>query len=226
MKKTFTPALLLIALAQNPFTVSAQCNPAIPNTANVVSFSQTVNGGFTPQWVCSGDTLFSGGGIFFVYLEPGAVMETGGGIDTIYMKSGSVLNMNGGIHVMYFEPGAILNVSGGIPTYDTCVSVTFDYSNAPTSGCLITSVPEENSSSAVISIHPNPATNEIRVRSLKFIVQRVEVYDVLGQTAIRYQPTAIGQQQITLNVSALPGGIYFVRVKGEKEESVAKFVKE
>jgi len=226
MKKIITPALLLVAIAQIPLTAIAQCNPAIPNTANVVSFSQTVNGGFTPQWVCSGDTLFSGGGIFFVYLEAGGVMETGGGIDTIYMKSGSVLNMNGGIHVIYFEPGAILNVSGGIPTYDTCVSVTFDYSNAPLSGCLITSVPEENAGTMLVSIYPNPAINEIKVQSSKFKVERVEVYDVLGKAAISYQPTAYSQRQISLDVSSLDAGIYFVKVKGEKEEYVAKFVKE
>ncbi len=64
----------------------SQCLTAIPSNAHVVDSTQTVNGGFTPQWVCSGDTLISGGGIFNVYLEPGAVMTTCGGIDTIFVK--------------------------------------------------------------------------------------------------------------------------------------------
>jgi hypothetical protein len=224
MKKIISTALILFALAQIPLTVAAQCNPAIPNTANVVSFSQTVNGGFTPQWVCSGDTLFSGGGIFFVYLEPGAVMETGGGIDTIYMKSGSVLNMNGGIHVIYFEPGAILNIAGGIPTYDSCASVTFDYNNAPSAGCFPTSSSEIYTTDGIF-ISPNPATTEIKIENGKGNISSVEIFNTLGEKVYN-NAEGFRSNAKTINVSILTPGIYFVRVKTSVGMSAGKFVKE
>ena len=224
MKKILS-ALILFTLAQIPVTVVAQCNPAIPANANVVSFTQTVNGGFTPQWVCGGDTLFSGGGIFFVYLEAGAVMNTGGGIDTLYMKDGSVLDMNGGIHVIYHEPFAILNVAGGIPTYIPCSTITFDYNNAPSSGCLITTAAEENAGSMSVSVYPNPATNEIRVQSSKFRVQSVEIFNVLGEKVYGNAETSHSTAE-TINITALSSGIYFVRVKTSDGMRAGRFVKE
>ena len=226
MKKTLLSSLILVMLAQIPVTVFAQCNPGIPSTANVVSFSQTVNGGFTPQWVCGGDTLYSGGGVFFVYLEAGGVMNTGGGIDTLYMKDGAVLEMNGGIHVIYFEPLAILNVAGGIPTYNPCSTITFDYTNAPTSGCLITSAPDENAGSMSVSISPNPVITQLTIGSSKFKVQRVEIYDMPGQRVLNFELSTLNFEPTTIDVSELTSGIYFVKVNSGKEERVAKFVKE
>ncbi len=112
-----------------------QCSRVIPANANVVSSNQTVNGGFTSQWVCPNDTLFSDGGIFLAFLESNATMVTGGGIDTIYVKNGAKVVMNGGIHVFIHEPSAVFQISGGIPTYIPCASLTFDYSIAPSTGC-------------------------------------------------------------------------------------------
>ena len=78
--------------------------PILYSNSNVVSSYQVVNGGFTPQWVCQNDTLYTDGGIMKIYLESGATMITGGGIDTIYAKTGATIVMSGGIHVIYHEP--------------------------------------------------------------------------------------------------------------------------
>ena len=69
--------------------------PTVLSNSNVVSSYQVVNGGFTPQWVCQNDTLYTDGGIMNVYLESGATMITGGGIDSIFAKTGSTIIMNG-----------------------------------------------------------------------------------------------------------------------------------
>ena len=181
MKKSYTTVILFL-LAQIPFKTIAQCNPAIPANANVVDSTQTVNGGFTPQWVCKYDTLFSGGGIFFVYLESGAVMSTGGGIDSIYVKDGATLIMNGGIHVILHEPLAVLNVTGGIPTYYPCNTITYDYTNAPQNGCLVTSVNEENRNSENISVYPNPFGDELTVSSKQFGAKaQIKIQDIYGR---------------------------------------------
>ena len=115
--------------------INGQCLPSIPSNAVVVDSTQTINGGFDPVWVCSGDTLISNGGFHNIFLEPGSVMTTGGGIDTIFVKKNASFFMNGGIHYIYYENILDLNINGGIPTLDSCSMLAFDYLNAPLNGC-------------------------------------------------------------------------------------------
>jgi hypothetical protein len=115
--------------------VSNLTGPTVLSNSNVVSSYQVVNGGFTPQWVCQNDTLYSDGGIMKIYLESGATMITGGGIDTIYAKTGATIVMNGGIHRIYHEPGVNLVMNGGTPTLFPCPSLVFNYTQAPANGC-------------------------------------------------------------------------------------------
>ena len=110
--------------------------PTVLSNSNVVSSYQVVNGGFTPQWVCQNDTLYTDGGIMNIYLEAGATMITGGGIDSIFAKSGSTIIMTGGIHRIYHEPGVNLVMNGGIPYLYPCPSLVFNYNQAPANGCV------------------------------------------------------------------------------------------
>ena len=110
-----------------------------------------MNGGFTPQWVCPNDTLYTDGGIMNIYLESGATMITGGGIDSIFAKTGSTIIMNGGIHRIYHEPGVNLVMNGGIPYLYPCPSLVFNYSQAPANGCV--PVPVCNLSASISTIN-------------------------------------------------------------------------
>jgi hypothetical protein len=125
--------------------------PTVLSNSNVVSSYQVVNGGFTPQWVCPNDTLYTDGGIMNIYLEAGATMITGGGIDSIFAKTGSTIIMNGGIHRIYHEPGVNLVMNGGIPYLYPCPSLVFNYSQAPANGCV--PVPVCNLSASVSTIN-------------------------------------------------------------------------
>lgn len=116
--------------------VLSVAGPTVLSNSNVVSSYQVVNGGFTPQWVCQNDTLYTDGGIMNIYLEAGATMITGGGIDSIFAKSGSTIIMNGGIHRIYHEPGVNLVMNGGIPYLNLCPNLVFNYSQAPANGCV------------------------------------------------------------------------------------------
>ena len=125
--------------------------PTVLSNSNVVSSYQVVNGGFTPQWVCPNDTLYTDGGIMNIYLESGATMITGGGIDSIFAKTGSTIIMNGGIHRIYHEPGVNLVINGGIPYLYPCPSLVFNYSQAPANGCV--PVPVCNLSASISTIN-------------------------------------------------------------------------
>jgi Concanavalin A-like lectin/glucanases superfamily/Secretion system C-terminal sorting domain len=78
----------------------------------------------------------------------------------------------------------------------------------------------------VISLFPNPATNELRIENAELKIKEIEIYSVLGEKVFFRQPETSNTKLVTVNVSQLPSGIYFVRVKTDKEISTAKFVKE
>ncbi|MFM2049130.1 MAG: hypothetical protein RI955_1678, partial [Bacteroidota bacterium] len=82
-----------------------------------------------------------------------------------------------------------------------------------------------------LTIYPNPAEEWIVV-SLKSLVNTIEILDVLGRVMLRneasnQQINKLSTQQLKLDVSALPNGIYFIKITDEKGNVVnGKFVKE
>ena len=218
LKNIFFTSLSLLTICILSLKSYGQCNPTIPISSNVVSSSQTVDGGFTPQWVCSGASFSTNGGAFNVYLESGAVMSTGGGIDSIYVKAGATLNMNGGIHHIFFEPLAILNILGGISYVDTCVSINYDYSQAPAGGCLFTSINNIQLSDVNFSIAPNPAKDQLTIETTK--ATTIEIMNVLGEKLV---DRTIDKKEV-ISITNFNKGIYFI--KDLATGKTIKFVKE
>ncbi len=213
---------LLLTIIIFSFNAHSQCTPSIPSTANVVNTTQLVNGGFTPQWVCTGDTLNSNGGIFSVYLEAGSVMNTGGGSDSIYVKAGATLRMNGGIHTIIFEPLSILNIIGGIATYDTCQAIVYNYTNAPLGGCVVTSIPKETLPNLSFSIAPNPFTDQT---SIFFADTQnkttIVITDILGK---EIRTIIFSGNQLDISKNEMTAGIYFVKAIDKNNNVINKKV--
>ncbi|MFT7611935.1 MAG: hypothetical protein ACI9J3_000884 [Parvicellaceae bacterium] len=199
-KLFFTITLIFVG-----WNAKAQCNPAIPSIALVVSSTDTVSPGNLPIWVCGGGSLTLDGGFHNVYLETGATMMTQGGIDTIYVKNGATLNMAGGIHVVYYENLLDLNITAGAATNIPCTSINFDYSNGPSSGCIITSLPSETETN--ISVYPNPSSGIFKINSS---IQKgtFEIYNLQGKKV--YSGSVKSNFQI--DISDQSNGIYFLKL--------------
>jgi hypothetical protein len=73
---------------------------------------------------------------------------------------------------------------------------------------------------------PNPATNEIRIENANSIIESIEIYNVLGKRIYSEQLQTSDLKPQTVNVSTWNAGMYFVKLRGEKEERVGKFVKQ
>ena len=173
--------------------------PTVLSNSNVVSSYQVVNGGFTPQWVCTNDTLYTDGGIMNVYLESGATMITGGGIDSIFAKTGSTIIMNGGIHRIYHEPGVNLVMNGGIPYLYPCPSLVFNYTQAPANGCV--PVPVCNLSASL-------TTNNIDCYGMASGSVTASITGGTGPYTYLWSPAGATTQ----TVSNLPAGCYTVTI--------------
>jgi hypothetical protein len=75
-----------------------------------------------------------------------------------------------------------------------------------------------------IKVYPNPTTGELSVFSYQFSVISVEVFDVSGKKLISFE--SLMSQEITINISHLTAGIYFVKVITEQGEITKKIVKQ
>jgi hypothetical protein len=76
---------------------------------------------------------------------------------------------------------------------------------------------------AAVSIYPNPATHVARVECGEWNVESVEVIDMNGRIVLRQQ-FLTPQTSVTLDVTALSSGAYFVRLTGADATAVRKLI--
>ncbi|MFH1005564.1 MAG: T9SS type A sorting domain-containing protein [Bacteroidota bacterium] len=72
-----------------------------------------------------------------------------------------------------------------------------------------------------ISVYPNPATDNIIIESPQ--KAEIEIVNLQGQL-IKY--LVANNNKTTIDISELPGGMYFIKAKTEKGIAIEKFVKE
>jgi hypothetical protein len=112
-----------------------------------------------------------------------------------------------GVHVIWQE-----NRDGNNEIY---------YKRNPTNGEV--GLKELNSSGFQFSVFPNPARNEIKVRSLENI-NELGITDIHGKE-IYQSKIANPRQEISIPTTGFPVGIYFIKAKKGNSISVQKFVK-
>jgi len=71
-------------------------------------------------------------------------------------------------------------------------------------------------------LYPNPATDVITIQSGSIKVSTVEVYDILGKNVIAQNDFT--NTNITVNVSELKAGIYFVKIYANNSSSTKKII--
>ncbi|MEY2829791.1 MAG: hypothetical protein RIQ33_1649 [Bacteroidota bacterium] len=83
----------------------------------------------------------------------------------------------------------------------------------------------ENLNAGKLAIYPNPTSQSISIHQ-PLLVNTFEISDVLGKTMIQ-QNNKLATQQISIDVSALPSGIYFIKTNDINGTVMnGKFVKE
>ncbi len=75
-----------------------------------------------------------------------------------------------------------------------------------------------------MKINPNPAKNEVTIISSALRgITNLSLFNVRGEKVLERQLT---DNETQLEISALPRGVYFVRLQNEKMVEVGKMVKE
>jgi hypothetical protein len=126
---------------------------------------------------------------------------------------------------------SITDASGCSSAYcDTFTLARMDITNTMVYVNVVNSIPTgivENQE-LNISLSPNPATTEIVVESAEFNVERIEMYNVVGERVLTHpQPPlsstmANAQRGLRIDVSSLRAGIYFVAVTDDVGNKVVR----
>jgi hypothetical protein len=97
-------------------------------------------------------------------------------------------------------------------------TVTFHYMGSSTS---VEEIDENN-----FTVFPNPATKQITIYDLRFTIESVDVFDLLGNKQITLPLNPLKGTSTSIDVSSLSPGIYFVKVKSERSVQAIKFMKQ
>ncbi|MCL2040844.1 MAG: S8 family serine peptidase [Bacteroidales bacterium] len=86
----------------------------------------------------------------------------------------------------------------------------------------LVSISEIADGSSII-IYPNPTSGELRVESGELRVESVEIFDVFGRNVSRL--TSHISHPISIDISHLPAGVYFLRIQTENNVVTRKVIK-
>ncbi len=114
-------------------------------------------------------------------------------------------------------PTVTVVTSFAIPSYSSTVSVVA-FSVNP-NFCIILNADEINFNDMGFNLYPNPANDKIYISEKTFAVNSIEIFDVNGKSI-----KSVANDS-SIDISNLPNGIYFIRIKTDKGELKEKFIK-
>ncbi len=81
---------------------------------------------------------------------------------------------------------------------------------------------DENESTPLINLYPNPAQSSITIESDQDVITKIEILDMTGRMVMRPQ----SNEFTNLNISHLENGVYFVRVTTTTGMTTLRFIKQ
>ncbi len=198
--------------------------------------------------VISNDTSFLGDTVSRTFwINPGVtVTGMGGGTtpDTLFVEAGAtVIDPTG---LVYLKPNAsaVCDYAYGLIIYDSasvtgdaanlanwtlldCTDLSFDYTNAPPNSIMHIneneSVAIANTALEQIALSPNPTNGIVAVEGVPVSAQ-VQVMNVLGVAVQQMARTM--ESDLTIDLSTLAAGTYYVRIASGNGITTKKVVKE
>ncbi len=107
--------------------------------------------------------------------------------------------------------------NGGIITADSTVFIQITDND-------VVSAHEQPSLIAQTIIYPNPADNQLFVRSAQ-VWQQATIFDILGRQWLQTSLTPTSENQFDINIRQLPAGLYILRLHNEGTQESQYFQK-
>jgi hypothetical protein len=80
--------------------------------------------------------------------------------------------------------------------------------------------------SALLSLYPNPASEQLNLVYDHVGEMEVTIFDATGRSVYSSSHRGSGYDQLTLNISSLERGIFFVKIKAGDSSDVLRFIKQ
>lgn len=127
------------------------------------------------------------------------------------------------------KPKSTLVAGDSIPNY---ADIYFDYNPPITTDLVTTHIlnPVSNETdweSSFMELYPNPAENTLWVKIPELVggAYTVKIFATNGKEIKSVEGTLSGNSMLTLSISDLPVGVYFIQLKGENIFKAGRFVK-
>ena len=155
------------------------------------------------------DTLIHAGDSIFIGRQP----EIGLNDDCIWFVNGLPIDTIAG---MWVKPDSTTTY---VLMQTICGNVSWDTVMVIVTGVGLETYTNDGKG---ITLYPNPATNTLNIESSTKFSQLL-ISDILGNVVIRQQ---VNNHAVSVNVSGLGKGLYFVKMVGENGFVVKRFLKE
>jgi uncharacterized delta-60 repeat protein len=93
-------------------------------------------------------------------------------------------------------------------------------------GSVSTGVEQPNATLPELIIYPNPSTNNINIQASAAGDYNMIIFNMLGEQVALKKITIAENQNITLNINALPAGVYQIALTGKSGNQCGSFVKQ
>lgn len=218
MKRHF----LLPFLALAAHGLVAQCSDVpISNDAVVINSNGTYTYPIgTHVWVCSGVTATISGPYLLVFAESNTDLTVMGDNAVGFIKQPGSLESIGDNCTWAYGDGVSVTHIGNVNTGYPC-EITYDYSAAPSNGCVGVAGLAEHERSGALEVFPDPAQDMLTIR-VDGVLHMVEVLDMSGRMVVQ----ARGTGGRALDVRALRAGTYIVRVHTDGGMLTERFIKQ
>ncbi len=231
--KAFCTLTMILATFQGYsqlVTVAPNANTIIISTNTTIGIG---GGNFKTYLVCPGATLSyaESSTMDTILLEPGASLRFDSAISygyaSVYAKNGSTVDMNfRQTGKLIYEQGAtIIDTNIGPPTFllgkSLAAPLNFIYSNLPGGiGCAPNAVFNiEKHHFLDIWVHANQLSLKMANEGMPY---QVKIFNSFGQIISK---TVLTNEDETLDISALPTGVYFLAWKCNEKSGSKTFVR-
>lgn len=217
-------AILFTASVYSQSICSVTLGPA-PAHVKITS-NQTINGGGTIYWICSGVSVIvnSSTGSTFLLEQNVDLIINGSSGDAIFAKPGCTVTNNSSQSISVTSNTTNvtrINNSTGFIVDIHCPSVTYDYSLVGGSACVGTTTSLEKQNISLFNVSPNPvfAGDQIKINGTDHSDIEVKISDVSGKI-IHVEKGDIS----TISTQQLKPGIYFLELKSKGNSAKSKII--
>jgi len=138
------------------------------------------------------------------------------------VEEGNAIEFTIAPHIGYIIESVLINGTNHGAIY------TYTFENVQEHGTIavvfVENVGVNENALTEIRVYPNPTSGELIIENGEWRIENVEVFDIMGRMVATVETRLIASLQ--MDISHLPSGIYFMKIKTDAGEVVRKIVKQ